>query len=133
MSVTYYCPSCWSEIGTALVCPICGADVRCLADETYEQKLIRALDHPEPTVPIRAATILGELGSRAAVEPLIKVARSGPDPYIQEAAIAALGCIGDPRALPCLHRVSRDGALRVREAARRALQLLEDAKNAARL
>lgn len=132
MSMNYYCPSCWSEIGTASVCPVCSADLQDLASESYEEKLIHALDHSEPTVPIRAATILGELGSRAAVEPLIKVALSSPDPYIQEAAAAALGCIGDPRALQCLNRLIGDGAVRVREAARRALQLLEDVKNAAR-
>ena len=130
MPVTYYCPSCWSEVGTAVVCPQCGADLHDLAGESYEQKLIRALRHPEPTVPIRAATILGELGSRTAVEPLIEVANSCPDPYIQEAAVVALGRIGDTRAIPCLTRLSRDGALRVRKMADQARKLLEDVHNA---
>ena len=132
MGIAYYCPSCWSEVRTVTVCPVCGADLRRLANEDYEQKLIRALHHPEPTVPIRAATILGLLGSQAAVGPLIELALSSEDFYIQEGAVAALGRIGDRRAVSCLERLGRDGALRVREAARRAPQLLGDFKNAAR-
>jgi HEAT repeat protein len=106
------------------VCPTCGADLHDLAGETYEQKLIRALHHREPTVPIRAATILGELGSRAAVEALIEVAVSSADPYIQEAAVVALGRIRDSRALPCLDRLRREGMIPIRTAAHRAMKAL---------
>lgn len=130
MSLAYFCPSCWSEVGTANTCPNCGADLHELAGETYGEKLIRALRHPEPTVPIRAATILGELGSRAAVEPLIEVARFCKDPYIQEAAVEALGKIGDPRARGCLARLSQEGVIRVRYAARSAMAMIESWPNA---
>ena len=124
MSLTYFCPSCWCEVGAANVCPKCRADLRDFAGESYEQKLIRALHHPEPTVPIRAAAILGKLGSRAAVEPLLEIAEPAPDPYIQEAAVEALGRIGDDRALLCLDRLRQDGPVRVRAAAERALKAL---------
>jgi HEAT repeat protein len=124
MSVTYYCPSCLREIGTAKVCPSCGVHVNDLPDRSYEEKLISSLRHPVPTVPIRVATILGELRSRAAVEPLINVALSRTDPYIQEAAVIALGRIGDPRARPCLIRLAEEGAVRVRLAAHKALHTL---------
>lgn len=130
MSVTFYCPSCWTEVGNASVCPACGAELRQFSDESYEEKLIRALHHPEPTVPIRVAAILGELHSRAAVEPLIEMALSSTDPYIQEAAVTALGTIGDARALPCLDQLSREGALRVKIAAGLALNALENVLNA---
>lgn len=130
MSLTYFCPSCWNEVGTASVCPRCGADLHDFAGESYEDKLIRALRHPEPTVPIRAATILGELGSRAAVEPLIEIASYTKDPYIQEAAVKALGQIGDPRAFSCLERLSGEGAVRVRAAADRAIKTLKSRANA---
>ena len=130
MSVTYFCPSCWSEVGRATTCPNCGADLQDFAGYSYEEKLIRALRHPEPTVPIRAARILGELGSRAAVEPLIDVATSVRDPYIQEAAAEALGRIGDARAFSCLDHLRQEGALRVRAAAERALKALKDLPNA---
>ena len=128
--MNYYCPSCWSEVGTASVCPACGTELQSLSGESYEDKLIRALRHPEPTVPIRVATILGELGSRTAVEPLIEVAVSGLDPYIQEAAVVALGRIGDSEALSCLTRLSREGSLRVRIAADQAIKVLEAVPNA---
>jgi HEAT repeats len=130
MSVTYFCPSCWCEVGTVNVCPKCGADLRDFAGETYEQKLIRALRHPEPTVPIQAAVILGKLGSRAAVKPLIELADSASDPYIQEAAVEALGRIADPRVVPCLERLSREGPVRVRAAAKQALKTLRGRVNA---
>ncbi|HUY13734.1 MAG TPA: HEAT repeat domain-containing protein [Terriglobia bacterium] len=125
--MTYYCPSCWAEIPDGARCPACGADVQRLAQETYEEKLIRSLHHPEPTVPVRAATILGDLRSKSAVDALIEAAMSSQDPYLQEAAVQALGSIGDARALPCLERLSREGAVRVRIAARRAMGITRDA------
>lgn len=126
MDLTYFCPSCWSEVEAAAICPACGADLSDFADLSYEVKLIRALRHPEPTVPIRVAAILGQLGSRAAVNPLVALAMDGPDPYIQEAAVEALRQIGDGRALPCLSRLSQDGAVRVRTAARRAAKAIKE-------
>ena len=126
MSVTYFCPFCWSKIGAVATCPNCGADLQNLSSKSYEDKLIVALRHPEPTVPIRAATIVGELSSQAAVEPLIHVATSVDDPYIQEAAVVALGQIGDLRALACLNHLRRQGAVWVRAAAERALTNIKE-------
>jgi HEAT repeat protein len=111
-------------------CPNCGADLQDFSSRSYEEKLIVALRHPEPTVPIRAATILGELRSQAAVEPLINITRSVDDPYIQEAAVEALGRIGDIRALACLDHLTRQGAVRVRVAVERALKNLKDRQDA---
>jgi len=128
--MTYFCPACWKEIAKADVCPHCGTDLGNLSNETYEQKLILALRHPEPTVPIRVAAILGQLRSRAAVEPLIDMALSSADPYIQEAAVASLGTIGDARALTCLNHLSHEGALRVKIAADRAAKALENEHSA---
>jgi len=128
MALTHFCPSCWSEIATEPVCLICGTDLRDLSGESYEEKLLQALYHPEPTVPGRAATILGELGSKAAIEPLIELAALSSDLYIQEAAVVALGRIGDARALPLLDQLNREGALRVRIAADQALKALKRAK-----
>lgn len=127
MGLTYRYPSCRSEAGAVGACAACGADSRDLAGETHEQQLIRALHHRKPTVPILAATLLGELGSRAAVEPLIEIAVSSADPYIQEAAIVALGRMRDPRALPCLDRLRREGLTPVRTAAHRATKALRRA------
>jgi HEAT repeat protein len=128
--VTYFCPACWKEIERADACPYCHADLREFSDETFDQKLIRALCHPEPSTPVRAATILGERRCKAAVEPLIQVAVSSADPYIQEAAVDSLARIGDLRALPSLAQLKRDGMLRVRLAAERAISALKDRQNA---
>jgi HEAT repeat protein len=122
MRITRFCPACWQEIGDAAVCPACGANPQHLAKESYEEKLIRALRHPEATVPVRAATILGELRSRAAVPALIGAASNTSDPYLQEAVAEALGAIGDERASPCLEHLRRYGAIRVRAATKRALR-----------
>ena len=120
-----YCPTCWSEADKNDCCPRCGGGLRQSANESYEEKLIWALGHPEPTTPVRAATILGERRAVAAVEPLIALALSTPDFYLQEAAVIALGQIGDKRAQPYLERLSREGAIRVRLAAHRALARLQ--------
>jgi HEAT repeat protein len=132
MSLTYFCPSCWSEVETETICPKCGQDLHEFSGRSYEEKLISALRHPEPTVPVRAATILGEIGSRAAVEPLIEIATSTKDLYLQEAAVEALGRIGDVRALACLEDFSREGAIRVRAAAKRALAAFKDRQDASK-
>lgn len=128
--MTYFCPACWKEITKADVCPYCNADLREFSDETFDQKLIRALHHREPSTPVRAATILGERRCKAAVEPLIQVAVSSADPYIKEAAVVALGRIGDSKALPCLTRLGRDAGVRVRGAAVLALRLIKDRQDA---
>ena len=78
---------------------------------------------------VSCAFILGDLGSRTAVVPLMELAASDSDPYIQEAAVVALECIGDSRALPLLIRLERDGSLRVRIAASRAIKTLEGVPN----
>jgi HEAT repeat protein len=122
--MVYFCPSCWRVVAQCDACPACGNDLQRFNGETYEEKLIRSLSHPEPTVPVRAATILGDLRSKAAVEPLVVLAISNPDSYIQEAAVVALGRIGDERAIPHLENLTLKGWLRVRRAARRALEKL---------
>lgn len=132
MSLTCFCPSCWSEVGGVTTCPNCGANLCASSGWSYEKKLVLALRHPEPTVPIRAAAILGKLKSNAAVGPLIEIASSTRDPYIQEATVEALGEIGDDRALTCLNRLSREGAVRVRAAAKRALKTLKVLQNASK-
>jgi HEAT repeat protein len=132
-SMFFFCPSCWRTVAETDVCPACGADLQHFRGETYEEKLIRSLSHPEPTAPVRAATILGELGSKAAVEPLIVLVISNPDPYIQEAAVIALGRIGDDRATPHLENLALEGWLRVRRAARRALERLRSEEVAGKI
>jgi HEAT repeat protein len=127
--MTYFCPECWREIGGDGICAHCGADLTKEAQSTYEEKLIQALWHPEPTTPIRAATLLGEIGSKVAIEPLLELVNSSRDPYIQEAAVVALGKIGDRRALPYLERWRAQGSVRVRLAAEQAIRSIGQEKS----
>ena len=126
MSLTYFCPYCWHEAKEARGCPNCGADLRNLSGRSYEKELLAVLQHPEPAVPNRAATILGELGLKSAVGCLMDLAKDASDPYVQEAAVEALGRIRDARALRCLDLLSREGAVRVRAAAERALRAIRE-------
>jgi HEAT repeat protein len=121
--VIFYCPSCWREVteGTQ-VCPACGKNVEHLSSgRDYVQKLIGALDHPEPTTPIRAAWVLGMRKEARAVPRLIRLVRESTDPYIVEAAVEALAQIGDPAGLAAVRFAAEQGPLRVRERARHAL------------
>ena len=122
--MTYYCTNCWKEIGAKqAVFSHCHAEQEQLTRETFVQKLIRALRHPEPETPIRAAYILGELRATAAVHELAEVLHSSPDPYIAAACAGALGGIGNAPALDELKRVlTPEHSVIVRRAAENALR-----------
>lgn len=95
-------------------------------NKSYTEKLIRALHHPEPETPIRAAHILGLMMCREAVSELITVMRSSTDAFITTACIEALSRIGDIRALGVIREMTRDDhPLIVRKAAMRAITNLE--------
>ena len=64
--------------------------------------LAAVLDDPEPLVVEMAAWALGEQGSNADVDALARVAAGHDDPLCREAAVAALGAIGDERGLPAV-------------------------------
>jgi HEAT repeat protein len=94
------------------------------AQRDFVDKLIAALDHPEPETRARAAIILGLRRERRAVARLVRAVREGRDASLVEAAIEALGRIGDPACRGAVERASTHGTLRVRHAARQALALL---------
>lgn len=75
-------------------CPHCGANQEQLGQESFVRKLIRALHHPEPETPVRAAYVLGELKAKEAVPELKQVIGNSKDPFLRAAAIRALGKIG---------------------------------------
>lgn len=123
----FYCPSCWCESTESIgVCPHCNVDVERLTQEQdYVQKLIAALNHPEPETPIRVAWILGVRGETRAIPRLSRLVQESQDPYIVAAAVEALGKIGDPAGLEAVRFALRHGGVRVRNKARRAIELIE--------
>jgi HEAT repeat protein len=90
----------------------------------FVDKLIAALNHPEPETRARAALILGLRREMRGVDALIRVVRRAHDASLVEVAIEALGRIGDPRSREAIEWVATRGTLRVRQAARQALALL---------
>lgn len=124
------------------------------ARSTLPEALSAALGDPDPLVVVSAAWFLGERHHRPAVPALAATATGHPDPRCREAAVAALGAIGDPAGLsavlaalddkpgvrrratvalagfddprvePALRAVTRDRDWQVRQASR---ELLDDA------
>lgn len=113
--LTRFCPKCYAQNRAEdRICAACGAglDEEC---GDYVDKLINfSLRHPVPSIPPMAAEILGKIGDKRAVEPLIEVIRLSEDPGLLEAAVEALGKLNDKRAVPALGAVLKDGALTVR-------------------
>lgn len=69
---------------------------------TLPNLLVALLSDSDPLVAEAAAWALGERRVRAAVAPLSALARRHDDGRCREAAVAALGAIGDPAGLPAV-------------------------------
>lgn len=122
----FFCPACWSEVPEqAALCPACGADLEALDRAEFDEKLIRALDHPEPLTALRAAEILGWRRTARAVPALLARYRSGADPFLAAEIALALGRIGGAEARAALRELERDPSVITRRAARKAIQILD--------
>jgi len=64
--------------------------------------LVHALEDPDPLVVVGAAWTLAERRHRPAVRALSEIVRAHADPRCREAAVAALGAVGDPAGLPAV-------------------------------
>lgn len=84
------------------------------ATPSLHQELCRALADADPLVVEMACWALGELEASTATTALASVARSHPDARCREAAVAALGSLGDPDG-----RAAVLGALEDRPSVRR--------------
>jgi HEAT repeat protein len=90
-----------AELGAAL------ASARCVA------RLLDALDDRDVTVVEAAAWSLGELADATTAHPgavvaIGRVATGHRDALAREAAVAALGALGDPRGLPAVLHATED-------------------------
>jgi HEAT repeat protein len=87
--------------------------------------VVRALSDPDPLVVVGAAWYLAERRHRPAVDPLAGLVTAHPDPRCREAAVAALGAIGDTAGLPAVLAALGDKAT-VRRRATVALAGFDD-------
>lgn len=104
----WYCPGCWRDFGEdPALCPHCGLDIHAFWDsKDYVEKLILALNHPEPTTPVRAAELLGRVRAAQAVEPLMRLVGESADIFVVRAAVRALAAIGTATARRFLETLS---------------------------
>jgi HEAT repeat protein len=72
------------------------------ADPYWRKLLVRELDNPNPELRFEAARACGELENGLAVSRLIQMSVSDPDREVQQAAVSALGRIGDREAREAL-------------------------------
>jgi HEAT repeat protein len=90
-------------------------------------RLITLLKHEDPAVRALSAGVLGKIGDKAAVEPLL-AALADPQEEVRRRACGALGQLGDPRAVePLLARLA-DPAWLTRGGAASALGRLKDGR-----
>lgn len=71
-------------------------------------RLTAILDDAEPLVAEAACWALGEREDAEAVDALARTAGGHTDPLVREAAVAALGAIGDERGLPAVLAATTD-------------------------
>ena len=90
--VGFCCPVCSKEIDQHLTrCPHCDTDVQEFRKSNeFLEKLILALDQPEPSTAIQSVWRLGEIGDRRAVEPLKRLLDKTQDIYVRRAALRTL-------------------------------------------
>ena len=94
--LTRFCPGCYARCAwDATRCEGCGRDLR--EDDSYDERLMWALDHPDTSTAMLAADLLARRGTSAAVERLIATL-DAPDPYRAAAAARALTAFDDEHA-----------------------------------
>ncbi len=89
-------------------------------------RLIALLEHPVPLTRSPAARLLGHVGDRRALGPLLKILETDRQWLARMWAAAALGELGCPEAVPALaHALQHDEKNRVRAAAVEAIGRLK--------
>jgi HEAT repeat protein len=85
----FYCPICFAELERlATICPVCGTDIPEWENRlTYTERLIQALQHPNPEARMGAIITLGNRREAAAALPLAHCAFAHPTDVVQNLAI----------------------------------------------
>lgn len=100
------------DLRAALADPDAGVRRRAATEARHRAgvDLVALLDDPEPLVVESAAWALGERATadERTLERLSRVAVAHDDPLAREAAVAALGALGDDAGLPAILHATRD-------------------------
>lgn len=109
-----YCPNCfYPNESFRKICEKCGKAI-IWEDESYEDKLIKALSHKDPRVVLRAAEILSNFKSDMTKKVLISIIFKSKDPYIQATAVKSLANISSNETLKIFKKIALSGTLPAR-------------------
>lgn len=109
-----YCPACYAtNEWDAERCAAC--ETKLATDDSYDDQLLWALDHPDTATAMFAAELLAERKTQAAIERLIR-ATDSPDPYRAAAAARALAAFDDERARASVRALRQHPSVLVRRA-----------------
>jgi len=121
--LTKFCPRCFAMNKEAATnCERCGAPLDEPVGSDYVERLIHALDHPEPNTRATAALLLGKIGDQRALEALCSKAETSKDMGLLEAVAEALGNFPSQKAVDALAHLLRTSWLPVRVKAAEALK-----------
>lgn len=124
--VIRFCPRCYAENRDQEFCQACGWPLTQASRDSYLQKLIWALRHPEPETRIRAVTLLGQLGdeARPALPELEAMLKSSGDLFLRAEVIKSIAMVAGADAVPMALDGLQDPAVIVRLAAVSSLGML---------
>jgi len=109
-----YCPSCFYPNESGIdICEKCRSKIE-WQDQSYEDKLIKALSHKDYSIVLRAAQILSNFKSDKTKAALTSVILSSNDPYIQEAAVSSLANIYNEEVPQVIKKIALSGFLSAR-------------------
>jgi HEAT repeat protein len=113
MPLVQFCSNCWAEnLLDATVCERCGTALNETRPGGYDQKLIRALQHPVPETREMAAHLLGQRRAQQALPILLSRLFEETDIGVLCAISKALGQLGGSQAATALaERLAQANAL----------------------
>jgi len=121
--LTKFCPRCFAmNKWDAAQCGQCGALLDEPTGNDFVERLIHALDHPEPNTRALAAQLLGKLGDARGMQALCEKAQTSHDMALLEAVAEALGNFRSPESVAALTHLLLSSWLPVRVKAAEALR-----------